>query len=384
MDQAPIASALSEALEAASNTRSFAPLVDGIRSALSTLGVQVDRLQLPLWRRLGFRHPTLGMVFAEWDDERGHDATTTWTHAEMEARLAKRRAALPFADIVFKGEPYRLVCDLQAGDEPELDVARGLRARGYRGYLVLGLPVPSGLQQMLAVCSRDPFPPDTGERLDSIRPLLGIVVYAAIRTSQALSVSQVYIGRESGPRVLEGEIQRGSTERLEAGILFCDIRGFTALSERVGPEEVVRIVNEVFAVVGAAAECRGGEILKFIGDAMLLVFPVDQNRNEVARAMVDTARESIAGVAALDSGVQVGFGGHIGEVVQGNIGTPVRLDFTVMGPAVNLANRLEGLCKPLQVAAVFSDAVAVADLGLHAAGPQTVKGVATPVQVFTL
>ena len=384
MDHALIATTLSGALGAAATARRFAPLLDGIRSVLASLDVQVDRLQLPLSRRFGFRHPTLGMVFAEWDDEQGHAATTAWTHAQMEARLANRRQELPFAGIVFRGEPHQLVCDLQADDGETFALARRLRERGFRGYLMLGLPLPSGLQQLLAVCSREPFPPDLAERLDPIRPLLGVAVYAAIRTSQAYRLSQAYIGRESGPRVLEGEIQRGSTQRLEAGILFCDIRGFTALSERVGPEEVVRIVNEVFAVVGAAAECRGGEILKFIGDAMLVVFPVDQDRGDVARAMVEAARASVSEVAALDSGVRVGFGGHIGEVVQGNIGTPARLDFTVMGAAVNLASRLEGLCKPLQASAVFSDAVAGADLGLHAAGAQTLKGVATPVQVFTL
>jgi class 3 adenylate cyclase len=100
--------------------------------------------------------------------------------------------------------------------------------------------------------------------------------------------------------------------------------------------------------------------------------------------MVETARASLAGVAALDAGVAVGFGGHIGEVVQGNIGTPNRLDFTVMGPAVNLASRLEGLCKPLQADAVFSESVAAGTEGLRPAGRHAVKGVADPVATFTL
>ena len=147
---------------------------------------------------------------------------------------------------------------------------------------------------------------------------------------------------------------------------------------------VVRVVNHVFAVVGEAAESRGGEILKFIGDAMLVIFPVSDSRTDVARAMVETARESLAGVEALDCDIHIGFGGHIGEVVQSNIGTPNRLDFTVMGSAVNLASRLESLCKTLNADAVFSDTVALEGRGLGPAGPQSVKGVAEPVETFTL
>jgi len=382
MDHAQIALDLSHALGTAARDQSFRPFVDGLRRALSSAGVRVDRLQLPMSRMLGFRHPTFGLVLSEWNDEHGH-GTTVRTHAQLDATGVSGARDTPFEGIVFRGESHMIVPDLEASDA-SMAVLEDLRSRGYRGYLALGLPLPTGEDQPLAICSREPFPTDLPERLAPLRSLLGITVYAAIRTSQAFRVSQAYIGRESGPRVLQGEIQRGTTQRLEAGIIFCDIRGFTALSERVGPEEVVRVVNEVFAIVGEAAERRGGEILKFIGDAMLVIFPVADDRADTARAMVETARTALAGVAALDSGVQIGFGGHIGEVVQGNIGTPERLDFTVMGPAVNLASRLEGLCKPLKADAVFSDTVALEELGLVPAGPQSVKGVAAPVEAFTL
>ena len=132
--------------------------------------------------------------------------------------------------------------------------------------------------------------------------------------------------------------------------MFCDVRGFTALSETVGTG-IISIVNTLFEVIGIEAQQRGGEILKFIGDAMLLIFrPKDEEYCAVAQSMVKTvesAQRRIADVAArLGYDVSVGFGCHIGDVIYGNIGTPRRLDFTVMGLAVNLTSRLESLCPP--------------------------------------
>lgn len=383
MDQAEIAHILSRALGTAAEPPSFLPLIDGIRDALRAAGMQVDRVQLPLSRIMGFRHPTLGLVLATWDDESGHDGSEVMTHAFLDKLTIHGVMGTPFEGIVLRGEPHLFLPDLQA-DHGGIEMLGKLRDRGYRGYLALGLPTPEGHNQPLSICSRDPYPPDIPALVSTLRPLLGLTVYAGYRTSQAVRLAQAYIGHDSGPRVLAGDIQRGSTRKLEAGIVFCDIRGFTALSERLGAEGVVRVVNEVFGVIGKEAEDRGGEILKFIGDAMLVVFPVEGDRAAVARAMVETARASVAGVAALDAGVAVGFGGHIGEVVQGNIGTPNRLDFTVMGPAVNLASRLEGLCKPLQADAVFSQTVADAVEGLRPAGRHAVKGVAEAVSAFTI
>lgn len=383
MDHAEIANILSRALGAAAAPPSFLPLIDGVRDALRAAGMRVDRVQLPMSRIMGFRHPTLGLVLATWDDQTGHAGSEVITHAFLDKLTINGVVGTPYEGLVLRGEPHLFVPDL-AEDDRGIEMLRKLRDRGYRGYLALGLPTPEAHNQPLSICSRAPYPPDTAERIGALRPLLGLTVYAGYRTSQAVRLAEAYIGHDSGPRVLAGEIQRGSTRKLEAGIVFCDIRGFTALSERLGAEGVVRVVNEVFDVIGKEAEGRGAEILKFIGDAMLLVFPVEGDRAAVAQAMVETARASLAGVAALDAGVAVGFGGHIGEVVQGNIGTPNRLDFTVMGPAVNLASRLEGLCKPLQADAVFSESVAAGTEGLRPAGRHAVKGVADPVTTFTL
>ncbi len=374
---------LHRALDASREPPSFLPLTVGIRDALASEGVAVERVQLPMSRLSGFRHPTYGLVLATWADDTGFDGSEVLTHAALDRIAGPGVAKTPFAPIVLEGVPH-ILRDL-GHDTGGFATLERLRARGFRGHCALGLPLPGGDNQPLSVCSRRPFTPAQLAAMVALRPLLAMVVYAAYRSSQALRVAEAYIGRVAGPRVLAGEIQRGSTQRVEAGIVFCDIRGFTPLSDSLGAEQVVALVNEIFAAVEAEAAPRGGEILKFIGDAMLIVFAGGGDRARLAAAMVETAAASLAAVAALGHGVRIGFGGHIGEVVQGNIGTPTRLDFTVMGPAVNLASRLEGLSKPLGVGAAFSGAVGEALPGrLAAAGPQRVKGLADPVAVWVL
>ncbi len=219
--------------------------------------------------------------------------------------------------------------------------------------------------------------------------MLALAIYGAYRTSQAIQVARSYIGPTTGPRVLNGDISRGSTHTIEAGIMFCDVRGFTSLSERLGAEAVVPVMNRLFEVIGEEAEARDGEILKFIGDALLVVYALgERTPADVAHAMVETVRAAVERVREvaeeLALPVAAGFGCHIGEVVYGNIGTMDRLDFTVMGPAVNLSSRLESLCKVVDRPAVFSEAIARHVEGLRPGGRHAVKGITEPVPVSVL
>lgn len=382
MSDPAIARILSAALGAAASAQSLQPVLAGLRDALREAGIAVDRLQLPMLRELGFRHPELALLLLTWSDDQGPDESIVVRHDQMDRSTRSGAAGTPYGRVI-DGEDPVYVQDLCAGDGGYRVLAE-LRERGFRHYAAVALPMPSGFDQPLSIASRTPFPADLRQRLLSVRDVFALAIYGAYRTSQAMRVSSTYIGAHAGARVLAGDIVRGHTERLHAGIMFTDIRGFTAMSQRAEPEVVVATVNRVFAVVGREAEARGGEILKFIGDAMLLVFRVESDPGPVAVAMVEAARAAVAGVAALDDGLQVGFGGHIGEVVQGNIGTPARLDFTVMGAAVNLASRLEGLCRPLGVSAVFSDAVAVHAGGLVPAGSHMLKGVDAAVPAHVL
>lgn len=374
---------LLDALRAAASPPDFRPVILGLRDAIRAAGIQVDRVQLPMARNAGFRHPTIGLVIATWSDDQSIELATQ-THAFLDQLAVPGVVGTPFEGIILRREPH-LTLDLQDDDVEAYRTLRALRDRGFHGYCAIGLALPAAdWPQPLSICSRAPYPPDIAARLEALAPVLGLAIYAAQRTSQAVRLAEAYIGPSAGPRVLAGDIKRGSTRAVEAGIMFCDIRGFTPLSASLGAEGVVAVVNQVFEGVGQAAESRGGEILKFIGDALLIVFPIDHDRQDVARAMVATVRAALAAVRALDCGVGVGFGCHIGQVQQGNIGTPRRLDFTVMGPAVNLASRLEGLTRTLGVDAVFSEAVAACSCGLRPAGTHRVKGVAEPVAVWTL
>jgi adenylate cyclase len=384
MDLAAAASIVHHALGQAHRDGDLRHLVTGLRTLLVGQGVAVDRIQLPFSRAFGFRHPTLGLLLVTWSDAEQWAGSEELEHSAFDQLLTNESAKSPYASLARGAQAHHLL-DL-AVDELTLPIWRMLRDKGYRGYFAFGVPMPDGTIQPMSLASRAPYPPDIADRVAPLVHVLALALYGAYRTSQAERVAQAYIGRACGRRVLDGEIRRGSTEFLDAGIMFCDIRNFTQLSEQLGAVGVVAEVNRIFAIVGQHAEARGGEILKFIGDAMLVVFAVqDGDASAVADAMVQTACAALAAVTSLPGGTQIGFGCHLGQVVQGNIGTPTRLDYTVMGPAVNLASRLESLCKVLGADAVFSASVAeAATLPLHAAGQHPVKGVAEPVAAFVL
>lgn len=380
MDTTQIGQDLFQALWDAGQAASFVPLVNGLVAALDEAGLQVGRMQLPLMRDRGFRHPTLAGLLLTWTDTQEGSSARALTHEQVADRALSPVSRSPYWQPLQTGEPY--VATLS--DDTGFEILDELHADGYRSYVVLPIPTGEpGQFQPLSIASRQAFPDDLLARLARLTPMLSMTVYAAYRASQAITLANAYIGPESGPRVLAGDIRRGSTRRLRAGVVFCDIRGFTALTEQVGAEAVVGLVNQVFAHIDDEARKHGGEILKFIGDAVLLVFPSEGRTDAaVAQDLLAMARHAADRVAEANLGVRVGFGGHIGEVVQGNIGTPDRVDFTVLGAAVNLASRLESLCKPLEATGVFSTEVAAHTQGLKPRGPQALKGVSEPVSVW--
>jgi adenylate cyclase len=205
---------------------------------------------------------------------------------------------------------------------------------------------------------------------------------------------EAYLGRRSAARVMAAPLRRDVGETIEAALLYADLRGFTALSESNPPAMVIAALDAWFDRVAGAVHAFGGEVLKFIGDGVLAIFPVvgDTPRGacEAALRAVSAAR---IGMAYLDKERQrqglpsLSFGAalHVGEIFWGNIGAADRLDFTAIGPAVNLVSRLEGLCRPLAKTVLVSGALAAqTETPLIPLGMHGLRGIASPCAVFAL
>lgn len=212
----------------------------------------------------------------------------------------------------------------------------------------------------------------------------------------ARDLLSTYVGPNTGERIFSGEIKRGDGEVIHAVIWYCDLRGFTELSETQPLGEVLAVLDDYFDQVAQAVVAHDGEILKFVGDAMLAIFPCEASGAALCQSCdgaVAAAEAAVAGVAELNQmqtgegrlPVHCGVAVHIGEVMYGNIGAADRLDFTVIGPAVNLVNRLQQLCAQLDESIVVSaEIVASSTRDFRSLGHHELKGIAKPREAFTL
>ncbi|MBB4363321.1 class 3 adenylate cyclase [Bradyrhizobium sp. CIR18] len=219
-----------------------------------------------------------------------------------------------------------------------------------------------------------------------------LAVLAARATLRA--TLDAYLGKRSAERVLAAPLRRDLGETIQAALLYADLRNFTTLSETSPPAQVIAALDAWFDRIAGAVHAFGGEVLKFIGDGVLAIFPVvDASPRRACEAALRAAGAAEAGMVYLNKerGAQrlppLAFGAalHLGEMLWGNIGAANRLDFTAIGPAVNLASRLEGLCKPLGRAVLVSGALAAeTDMPLVALGSHSLRGIAAPCEVFAL
>jgi adenylate cyclase len=216
-----------------------------------------------------------------------------------------------------------------------------------------------------------------------------VEIYALRRT--AATLLGTYVGHSTAARILEGRIRRGDIERIDAVILLADLRGFTRLGDTLPGDRVVGLLNGWFDALVPAIEAAGGEVLKFIGDGLLAIFPVAAGPAAACQAALLAAGNAQAALAERNATLRAGgeaplrhgMALHLGEVQYGNIGNPTRLDFTTIGPAVNLTARLGTLARDLGRDLVVSAAVAAhCPAGLASLGRFELRGVRAAQEVF--
>jgi len=239
--------------------------------------------------------------------------------------------------------------------------------------------------------------PFTEAELDRLREVARFAAapLAALSARATLTATlEAYLGRRSAARVLAGPLRRDVGETIRAALLYADLRSFTALSESTPPASVIAALDAWFDCMAGSVHAFGGEVLKFIGDGMLAIFPVSGDKPaDACNAALRAVTSAQAGMAHLDvarreqglPSLSFGAALHLGEILWGNVGAADRLDFTAIGPAVNLVSRLEGLCRPLGRMVLISGAVAAESTEkLIPLGAHPLRGIAAPCDVYTV
>jgi adenylate cyclase len=285
-----------------------------------------------------------------------------------------------------------------AGEEPlEFPALEELRQDGMTDYLALPMRFTSGEVYAVAFATRaaDGFSEEELGALRALaRPFSRLFEIMALRRIAA-SLLNAYVGHNAGERILRGKIQRGDIETIRCAIWFSDLRGFTLLSAERQPPEVIAVLNEVFDCQVPAVERHGGEVLKFMGDGMLAIFPLGADRAPaaVSEDAIAASREAFGALDALnearaargDARLDFGIALHLGEVAYGNIGGATRLDFTCIGSAVNMAARIQGLTSRLSKRLLLSRELAQSTpLATRPVGSFELKGVPGVTEVFEL
>jgi adenylate cyclase len=366
---------------AARTTPSLAQIVDELSWRLLAAGLPLLRVSLGITTL----HPQfLGATYVWWKGT-GRTIEVMIAHEIAERVPADEN---PVERVRGHGETIRRSLELP-DERLDFPVLHELKARGGTDFLALPVPSVGGRHNYLAYVGDRPggFTEDQVAALISIAEALAVAADWFSQRLIAANVLNAYLGTNTGPKVLAGQIRRGSGEAIAAVLWSSDLRGFTHFSDHLPGERVIAVLDRVFDLQAKAIERHGGEILKFIGDGLLAIFPVGARTADVAASnALAASAEAQAALAALDgdgASLRMVVALHYGTVIYGNIGAAQRLDFTVIGPAVNLVSRVEAVAKTLDLPVVVSDDFATAygrklqSLGLH-----TLRGLDRPHELF--
>jgi len=305
------------------------------REFVEALGRRLIEAGAPLWRlRIGCRtiHPQIAAWSLVWatDMARATDRIAGHGYKDNDTYIGS-----PMQHVVETGGPYRRrLHDLD--EDRDHRVLFELAADGATDYLALPLVFSDDTTGTLIVASNAAAGFDDADvaAFQGLAPFVAPVFEVLATRKLTRTLLDTYVGPRTGERVLSGQIKRGDGEVIHAAIWFSDLRDFTPLTESLEPKDLLAMLNAYFEAIAAAVTARGGEILRFIGDAMLIVFPVGSggSQEEACTAAVEAARDAVNALAALNirrkrSGqpeIRFGVGLHLGEVIYGNVGAPDR------------------------------------------------------------
>lgn len=362
-------------------------LVDALMERLDSAGASIDRFRLTC----ATLHPQLIAWGVAWD--RGGDSKM-W-NGQHGVELGDAYIGSPIQFVRERNLTYRIRLDARI-EEGEHATLADLRAMGISEYVALPLVFGTGSVNVLTLSTMAPagFNDADVERFEALVELLAPLVEIIAERRTTLGLLDTFVGPRISRRILDGQVRRGDGDQINAAFWYSDLRGFTGLSERLPTAELLHLLNDYFENCAAAAAARGGEILQFIGDAILIVFEIDEpgKEAEVCESALDAAIDAFDSLAVVNHRrrhakqpvIEFGLGLHLGVVTHANVGSPGRLAFNVVGPAVNTTARIQSLTKQTGVPLLLSsDFARLVKRPLRHVGRFELRGVAETEELFT-
>ena len=376
-----------------------APAIASMSELTASFARQLRATGIPLWTLgviIPILHPQVSTIIHNWRGNSGELVETLYGFEGLQSPGYLNSPLVP----IFEGAGgIRRRLDIK---DPLLDfgILHDLHAEGATDYVAMPMHFSDGKINVISISANRPggFSTTVLGNIYEILAILGRIYEVHALQHKARSLLDTYLGPHAGERVLNGLIRRGDGENIRAVIWFCDLRASTPLAQSMSRDEFLACLNEFFDSVAGAVLDQGGQILRFIGDAALAIFPID---NETDESGLQTACDQAIAAAheaasrintvnqrrAAESEPALGYGIalHVGDVTYGNIGTGSRLEFTVIGEAANLAARIESMCKlldePVLLSAEFADCIPDQSVSL---GQHSLKGINEPQEIFAL
>lgn len=358
----------------APSTPHLGELSASLMEMFGSLDLGISRVNLGVF----LLHPELaGLAYQQLSSER-FPTVVFVSNQDMQSDVYKKS---PIHHVIKERSPF---CWRLSSPSHPFSFLDELKVKGYTEYLSIPMFGTHGRVHILSLATKLEGGFKTGffEAICNFSRPFSLLVDSLTTHHLSEVLLQLYVGRKSGTHVLQGNVKLGQGQTIHAAMLYSDMRGFTKLCNEIGTTSTIDILNNYLSLVSEPIQAEGGEILKFMGDAVLAIFPVETDSStsltfrklletSAADACLRAARASYSNIKSWSAGnsgnvLDAGFGLSLGEVFYGNIGAPGRLDFTVIGNAVNLASRLESMCKE------FDEALLV--------GPQFQQACHTPLR----